>query len=104
MLCAQHTIHSECCSSYRCVCCCITSIYITLKYAMSTTCCTVSAVVVNSVCIIVLIVTMVCMQVYGALMWGIGRSFKHKSEVPKVYVGSFWDGSKRHPDRYTFLH
>eukprot|EP00953_Heterococcus_sp_UTEX-ZZ885_P041949 21365-Heterococcus_DN1.PRE.2 len=30
-------------------------------------------------------------SVYGALMWGIGRSFKHKSEVPKVYVGSFWD-------------
>jgi hypothetical protein len=35
-------------------------------------------------------------------MWGIGRSFKHKSEVPKVYVGSFWDGSKHHPDRYAF--
>ncbi|KAG5186109.1 hypothetical protein JKP88DRAFT_257333 [Tribonema minus] len=38
-------------------------------------------------------------KVFGALMWGVGRAFKHKSEVPKVYVGSFWDGPKRHPDR-----
>jgi hypothetical protein len=61
------------------------------------------ATIESLVCILLYANTVVVcmMQVYGALMWGIGRSFKHKSEVPKVYVGSFWDGSKHHPDRYA---
>lgn len=28
-------------------------------------------------------------KVYGALMWAVGRSFRHKGEAPKVFVGSF---------------
>eukprot|EP00752_Nemacystus_decipiens_P007841 g7006.t1 len=38
------------------------------------------------------------LKVYGALMWSISRCFGGKTAVPKVYVGSFWDGPRRHPD------
>ena len=38
------------------------------------------------------------LKVYGALMWSISRCLGGKTAVPKVYVGSFWDGPRRHPD------
>ena len=47
------------------------------------------------------------LKVYGALMWSIGRCLGGTGgsragggaiAVPKVYVGSFWDGPRRHPD------
>lgn len=38
------------------------------------------------------------MKVYGALMWTIGRALRGKSDAPRVYVGSFWDGPRRHAD------
>ena len=42
------------------------------------------------------------LKVYGALMWSISRCLGGKSAAPKVYVGSFWDGPRRHPDdRYV---
>ncbi|CAN0295754.1 unnamed protein product, partial [Hapterophycus canaliculatus] len=38
------------------------------------------------------------LKVYGALMWSIGRCLGGQAPAPKVYVGSFWDGPRRHPD------
>ena len=35
------------------------------------------------------------MRVYGALMWSLGRVLSCP-EVPRVYIGSWWEGQLRH--------
>ena len=31
------------------------------------------------------------MRVYGSVMWSLGKALKGVPEVPKLFVGSFWD-------------
>ena len=42
------------------------------------------------------------MRVYGALMWALGKVIK-APEVPRVYIGSFWDGPLRHTEMKKLL-
>lgn len=42
------------------------------------------------------------MRVYGALMWSLGKVLD-TPEVPRVYIGSFWDGELANRDHKALL-
>jgi hypothetical protein len=42
------------------------------------------------------------MRVYGALMWSLGKVIR-TPEVPRVYIGSFWDGELKHTEMKALL-